>query len=333
MQRVLRVLGYGVLALIGLLGIGVGVLYVLPPRSRPPPAETIAATPARLARGEYLVKHVVNCFGCHSDHLLTFGFPYKQGTEGEGGLAFDEGDGVPGRVVAKNITPDRETGIGSWTDGEILRAMREGVDRHGRALFPIMPWQGFRSLSDEDARSVVAYLKTLKPIHKVIPERKLAFPANIMIKGLPAPLTGPTPEPDANDSVAYGRYLAAVAHCTACHTPRDEHGQPILGREFAGGNRMVGPWGTVVTANITPEAHTYIGTATREEFIGRFKSFEALDPTELSAAPGQNTIMPWWAFSGMSEHDLGAIYDFLRTVPPVRNEVNSFPEAQYQAER
>ena len=106
--------------------------------------------------------------------------PVKAGTEGQGGFPFDKKLGVPGLVQAQNITPDPETGLGHWTDGEVLRAMREGVDRKGVALFPMMPYEDFREMSDEDARAIVAYLRTLKPIRHAVAPRRLDFPVNLL---------------------------------------------------------------------------------------------------------------------------------------------------------
>jgi len=98
--------------------------------------------------------------------------------------------------------------------------------------------------------------------------------------------------------------------------------------DFAGGNEFRGPWGTNRSANLTPEAHTWMGRATREEFIGRFKAFVPLAEGASPVAPkGQNTVMQWLAFSGMTAEDLGAIYDYLKTVPAVRHAVVTFPDA------
>jgi hypothetical protein len=118
------------------------------------------------------------------------------------------------------------------------------------------------------------------------------------------------------------------AGCQECHTAHDNHGQLMAGREFAGGWEMLGPWGRVVTANISPHPDTYIARATKEEFIGRIKSFESLTGERSPIAPrGRNTIMPWLQYSGMTNEDLGAIYDYLKTLPPIQNKVESFPDA------
>jgi mono/diheme cytochrome c family protein len=307
----------------------VGWLAVRSPAQRPASTEKIEATPERLARGEYLVEHVTDCFGCHSDHHWDrFACPIKDGTKGQGGFPFDAKLGVPGLVQAQNITQDKEHGLGDWTDGEILRALREGVDRKGEALFPMMPYEGFHEMSDEDARSIVAFLRTVPAVNHPVAPRRLDFPVNLLFKFAPKPVTGPVNAPDAKDTVAYGKYLATIAGCAVCHTPRDGKGQPIAGAEYTGGWLMVGPWGRVVTANLTPDPDNYMGHASRDEFIGRFKSFETLDGANAPVAPpGKNTVMAWPMFSGMTREDLGAIYDYLKTLPPVKKKINSFPDA------
>jgi mono/diheme cytochrome c family protein len=205
--------------------------------------------------------------------------------------------------------------------------MREGVDRNGRELFPMMPYRGYAHLSDEDARSIVAYLRTLPPVHRSVPAKRIKFPLNLLLKSVPRPLDAPVPAVPSSDSVAYGKYLTTVGGCVGCHTTEDSRHRPIPGMEFAGGNEYRGPWGRNRSANLTPEEHTWMGHASREEFIARFKAFEPLAENTPLAPPGQNTVMGWLAYSGMTPEDLGAIYDYLKTVKPVLHEVVRFPDA------
>lgn len=311
-------------------GSGLAWFALRPPDMRPASTEKIEATPESLARGKYLMHHVADCLACHSDHHFDrFAVPMKAGTEGQGGFPFDSKLGVPGLVQAQNITQDPETGLGAWTDGEILRATREGVNRKGEALFPMMPYEYFRSMSDEDARSIVVYLRTMKPVPHAVAKRQLDFPVNLLIKFSPKPLTGPVSSPDPKDTVAYGKYLVTIGTCRDCHTPHDDKGQAIAGMDFSGGWEMPGPWGRVVTANITPDPDNYMGQASREEFIGRFKSFEGMDGENAPVAPpGRNTLMAWPRYAGMTPEDLGAIYDYLKTVKPIKKKVNPFPDAK-----
>ena len=330
MKTVWRVLGFLVLAVVVLVGAGIAFLALKKPAMRPPSTEKVEATPARLARGRYLANSVSDCLGCHSDFMGDrFGVPHRPGTEGQGGFPFDKKLGVPGFVQAQNITPDPENGLGNWTDGEIIRAVREGVDRNGEALFPMMPYESFRMMSDEDIRSIVVYLRTLKPIKHVIAKRQLDFPVSLLIKFTPKPVDGPMETPDpARDRLAYGKYVVTIAGCRICHTPHDDKGQLIADREYSGGWVMLGPWGRVVTANITPHPDAYMGKATREEFISRFKSFESMDGENAPVAPpGLNTVMGWPAYAQLTTEDLGAMYDYLKTVKPIANKVVTHPDA------
>lgn len=324
----MRVILWILLGVVALAGAALAWLALRSPDQRPPSAEKVEATPERLARGEYLTLHVTHCLGCHSDfHADRFAIPIKAGTEGQGGFLFDAKLDVPGQVQAQNITSDPETGLGGWTDGEILRATREGVDRKGDALFPMMPYEAYREMSDEDARAIVAYIRTLKPIHHAVTPKRLDFPVNLLVKFAPKPVTSPIATPAAGDGAAYGKYLATIAGCRNCHTPT-EKGKPIPGQEYTGGFVFLGPWGRVVSPNLTPDPENYMGQATRDEFIARFKSFESFtEENSPVAPPGRNTVMAWPAFAGMTNQDLGAIYDFLKTLPPVKKKIVAFPDA------
>lgn len=143
---------------------------------------------------------------------------------------------------------------------------------------------------------------------------------NMIVRLIPAK-SDPQPRPDGQDPVALGRYLVNAAACADCHTPRD-HGQPLEGMVFAGGNDFVLPDGSVSTsANLTPAPGTVLATHTREQFIARFRDY----PARKAVQPGGfNTIMPWTRYAGMTPEDLGAIYDYLKTVKPVERKVATF---------
>jgi hypothetical protein len=328
MKTFFKIVGGVVLVVVALIAIGVIWLMAKKPASRPPSADKVQVTPERLARGKYLVEHVSVCLDCHSDHLVKFSTPVKPGSEGQGGYIFDKNIGFPGVVAAQNITSDAEFGLGNWTDGEIIRAVREGVDKKGEALFPMMPYEHFRNMSDDDVKSVVVYLRTLKSIHSGVPAKHIDFPVNLMIKFAPKPVDGVVTSPDPHDSAAYGKYLTTIGGCYECHTPHDDHNALVADKPFAGGWEMKGPWGRNYTANLTP-AGAYMSHATKEEFLGRFKAFASMDANSAPDAPaGHNTVMPWIAFAGMTDNDLGAIYDYLKTVKPIENKVVTFPDAK-----
>jgi len=302
------------------LAAAVGSMRAARPALRPPSPERIEPTPARLERGRYLAVHVLSCFDCHSRRDWSrYGGP-TVGPPGAGGHCFTREDGFPGTICSPNITPDPETGIGRWSDGEILRALREGVDRDGNALYPRMPYLEYRYLSDEDARAVVAYLRSIPAVRNAVPETRVSFPASFFITRLPQPLNGPVAAPDPGDRIAYGRYLADVAGCRSCHTPVDRRQEPIPELAFSGGHEFKGPFGTVRASNLTPHA-TGMGSRTREEFIAMFKAFSNVAAVAAPIDPHANTVMPWFSLAGMSEADLGAIYDYLRTVRPIENQV------------
>lgn len=317
-------------ALLGLLAVivlvvGAAALYVgvVLPAKRPASTEKIEATPERLARGKYLTEHVGGCLHCHSGvDTGKWGLPAREGAVGAGaGFCWDATIGFAGKLCPSNITSDPETGLGRWTDGEILRALREGVRADGTALFPIMPYQSLSGLSDEDARAMVAYLRTLAPVKNPVPARMLEPPLNVIVKLMPKPLEGPVAAPDRQDKVAYGKYLVRIAGCEGCHTPVNERHEPLPGMAFAGGQEFKFPWGgSVRSSNLSPD-DTGIGAMTREGFISLFKAYADPAARAIEVDPKENTVMPWLVFSGMTEEDLGAIYDYLRTVPKVKNSV------------
>ncbi|MDP9193753.1 MAG: cytochrome C [Acidobacteriota bacterium] len=328
MKTFFKVVGIILLVVVALAAIGISWLALRKPAQRDAVAEKIEATPERIARGEYLAHHVSICTDCHSERTDQYALPFKPGREGVGGFIWDEKMDFPGTLPAANLTPDPETGLGKWTDGEILRAIREGVNREGKALFPIMPYSHLRHMSDEDAKSIVAYLRTIPPQRYEEPKKSLKVPMNFIEKFIPKPVEGTVTAPDRSDHLAYGKYMTTIALCSECHATKDDKNQPIAGREFAGGWEMVTPTFRVVPPNITPHPTTYMGQATKEEFIARFRSFANFTPANTPAAPkGKNTLMPWISYSGMTDEDLGAIYDYLKTLPPVEHKVNPFPDA------
>ncbi|MCP3956244.1 MAG: cytochrome c [bacterium] len=305
------------------LAITVGATYVgtYRPAQRPALELQVERTADRVERGRYLVENVTGCVQCHSDRDWTlYGGPAKKETWLGGGECATEEQGFPGVLCVPNLTPDDETGLGRWSDGEILRALREGVDRDGRALFPMMPYDDYRHLSDRDAAAIVAYLRTLEPVFNPRPETDIEFPVSFFIKTIPEPLAGPVEAPGPADTVRHGELLAKVAGCEFCHTPIDERHQPLPGMAFAGRPNPRGPFGTVHAPNLTPHA-TGMGSRSREEFIGIFKAFSSADNAAIEVEPQDNTPMPWADFAQMTEGDLGAIYDYLRTVAPVDNPV------------
>src|SRR5208337_2555681 len=196
MLKILKIVGFGVVGLIVALAfaitLAIGWEPFIGPRARPLTNRTVERTPERLARGRYLVENF-GCFECHGEHDWTkHDAPMIEGTRGAGYADFPLA-GLPGRVVPPNITPDPETGSGNWTDDMLARAIREGIGHDGRALFPMMPYEDFRDLSDEDVASIVVYLRSLPPARNPLPKTQIIFPVNYIIKNVPQPLTAPVP--------------------------------------------------------------------------------------------------------------------------------------------
>src|SRR5579863_4299383 len=215
-------------------GGALSFLYLHQPTQVAASSIKVSISPERIARGKFLFDHVAECGGCHSQRDFTrVGGPLVSGGSGRGNVLSDLVHGLPGVVVAPNLTPDPETGLGKWTDGEKIRAIRDGIDNTGRALFPMMPYPGFHNMSDDDVQAIVAYMDSLPPIKNSLHMMKLNFPVGLFIKFAPQP-TGQVPLPDKTDKVKYGGYLVAESGCGDCHTPI-EKGQPVAAKTLAGG--------------------------------------------------------------------------------------------------
>lgn len=278
-----------------------------------------------LQRGEYLANHVAGCMDCHSKRdFEKYSGPVIPGTEGGGGIVFDQKFGIPGVLHGKNITPDKETGIGNWTNEEILRAITQGISKNGDTLFPLMPYPSFNRMAKEDLQCIITYIKTLKPIKNKVPERQLMIPIATAYPGpvLQASVDGNV-RPAESDKVKYGEYLITMADCGTCHSPLTPHG-PDMKRRYAGGYTFETATYKVASANITPDTLTGIGKWGEEQFMAKFIPYR--DEKNYNVKPGKtNTIMPLSLYAGMKDDDLKAIYAYLRTVQPISNKVEKYP--------
>jgi mono/diheme cytochrome c family protein len=318
MKKIVNVFLWSLVALVVVLVAGITVTIgwrpFVGPRARPLTTRRFEPTAERLARGTYLVKHVTPCMECHAPHRWTeHDAPVEANLLGAGQEMPVKG--LPGHVVAPNLSPDPETGAGNWTDDQLARAIREGVGHDGRALFPLMPYQHYRSMSDEDVASIVVYLRSLAPVHRQQPATEIAVPVRYLIRSVPEPLSAPVPAPDLSTPAKRGAYLMTIAACGECHTPQDDHGQPIPGMEFAGGFVFEGPWGRVASANLTPDPSgiPYYDPALFTEVLR----------TGHVKARRINQIMPWHAFGGMTDEDIAAIFANLTTLKPVVHHVTN----------
>lgn len=278
-----------------------------------------------LERGSYLANNVAACMDCHSKRDFSkFSGPVIPGTEGGGGDLFDEKLGLPGKIYAKNITPDNETGIGTWTDEDIIKAVTQGISKKGDTLFPLMPYPHYNRMAKDDLLSIIAYLRTLKPIRNKITARQLMMPIAMAYPGpaLQASIDANVRPPES-DKVKYGEYLVNMADCGTCHSPLTPQG-PDLSRMYAGGYTFDLGTFKVVSANITPDS-TGILSWTEEQFLNKFTQYR--EEKSYNFNPGkENTIMPLSLHAHIKDQDLKAIYAYLRTIKPIVNKVEKYPK-------
>jgi cytochrome c553 len=275
------------------------------------------AGPQRLERGRYLVNAVMGCFGCHTDPDWSKpGAPAVAGREGSGHIWADQQ--MPW-LVAPNITPDKETGAGNWSDDMLARAIREGIGHDGRALFPVMPYPHYRFTSDEDLASVIVYLRSVPAIRNQLPRTTVLFPQKFLIQSLPQPITGQV-APDLSTPQNRGQYLVHMAACADCHTPQ-EKGQAIPGMDFAGGFILYEPKGAVASSNITP-APSGISYYSEGTFV------RSLREGKVGARP-VHASMPWIYFRNQTDEDLKSIFAFLQTLKPVKHQIDNAESPTY----
>ena len=268
-----------------------------------PFAQTQAGT--LLERGTYLMKGIVACGNCHTakggpmaQHELAGGFQMKEG---------------PIDAVTPNLTPDKETGIGNWTDAQLMVAIRDGKRPDGSLIGPPMPYDMYRGLSDRDTKAIIAYLRSLKPVKNATRKSVYQMP----LPPAYGPPVGSIPDVSRTDKVAYGAYLAGpLGHCMECHTPMTKPPfRDYKTKMGAGGFIFRGPWGESVAANITPDKETGLGNWTDAQIKAAITNGVRPDGTKLRPP------MAFEYYKNISEEDLGAIVAYLRSLKPIRNEV------------
>lgn len=259
-----------------------------------------------VARGQYLVEVLGACGNCHT----------PRAAQGEnlalhlgGGFRIAEAFGV---AIVPNITPDQETGLGTWTDEEIIRAIREGKGKDGRTLGPPMPYDMYRRISDTDAKAIVASLRTVPAVRHAVPRSQYTIP---LPESYGPPVTSVL-DPPQDDPITYGEYLAGpIAHCHTCHAAVSPDGRPDLTRLYAGGRAFHGPYGTSYGANLTPDRDTGIGSWTDEQIM---RAIHGVRPDGRTLLPP----MPWGYFAGkIAAADLKAILAYLRSLQPLVHQV------------
>lgn len=256
-----------------------------------------AQTP--LQRGAYLVNSIAACGSCHtpqdrdgsgsSDRPLAGGRELKQ----------------PGfTAYPPNITPDRATGIGLWTDAQIITAIRDGRRPDGSIIGPPMPVELYRQMSDRDVRAIVAYLRSIKPVRDTVPPSVYHMPLPRSYGPPVAHVAAVSPR----NPVAYGRYLATIGHCIECHTPMGRNGRRAYRTELGvGGVAFEGPWGVSVSADITPRGLAAFTDSQLKAIITR-----GVLPDGTKLKPP----MPFSYYAHIRRADLDALVAYLRSLPP-----------------
>lgn len=268
---------------------------------------------AVIATGRYLAYGPAHCAYCHTTAETAPALDRGEQPPLSGGFIFQI---PPGTFRTPNLTPDRETGIGAVSDGQLARMLRYGVRRDGRAAVPFM---NYHLLSDADIRALISFLRSQPPVSHRVPPHDLNFLGKVVMAFVMKPIgpsaTPPAVSPPAGTSVERGAYLVtAVAECADCHTERSMMDGHFTGARLAGGNPFAvegKPDQEVVPPNLTPDAKTgRIASWSEDQFLTRFRQGRLI--------PG--TPMPWNAFARMTDDDLRAIYRYLRTVTAVEHD-------------
>ena len=266
------------------------------------------ADEAAVARGAYLAA-AAGCDQCHTDKK-------------EGALAYAGGRRLAtefGVVTTPNITPDRATGIGGWSEADFVRAMRWGIAPDGSHYVSAFPFPYYARLTDGDLRDLKAYLDSLSPVPQPVLEAaaslalferaRAAVGAALKSLGVGASVTAPPIDPPGGPAVARGAYLAqTVGHCGACHTPRTWLGQPDGSRELAG---SAGGLQGAKAPNITPDEKTGIGGWSEADILSLLKDGQTPDNDFVGGAMAEivrNTAR-------LTDDDRRAIAAYLKSLP------------------
>jgi mono/diheme cytochrome c family protein len=260
-----------------------------------------------LERGSYLINGIVACGNCHTPQGPDGPLP---GMELAGGLVIAE---EAFTVRTPNITPDEETGIGKWTDAQIIAAIREGRRPDGRIIGPPMPIDLYRQMSDRDVRALVAYLRQVQPVRNPVPPSEYRIPLPTSY----GPPVGSVPDVPRADPLTYGAYLAGpLGHCIECHTLVIGGQADFRRRLGAGGNVFHGPWGTSVARNITPDRETGIGEWTDEQIRRAITRGISADGSPLKPPMG------FRYYANIADPDLKALIACLRSLTPLKAEIS-----------
>jgi mono/diheme cytochrome c family protein len=251
-----------------------------------------------LERGAYLVRGIAACGNCHTPKGPEGDIP---GMELAGMVYKDSEDKVIYQFP--NITPDPETGVGGWTDAQLVVAIRQGIRPDGSVMKGIMPFELYRSLSDSDVNAIVAYMRSVPAVRNEISRTKMGEPLSAEKAATELSVASVS----RDDSVAYGAYLAGpVGHCIECHTP-GSHGKVDYANNLGAGGRLFpGPWGESISMNITPAG------------LSRWTDDELKTMITRGKRPDGSPMLPpmgYGYYANISDSDLDAIIAYLRSLP------------------
>ena len=275
-------------------------------------SDAAAQTGEQIARGKYVFGAAAGC-GCHTVPKQPLN---------AGGRKYD---GPFGTVYSPNITPDPTTGIGKWTDEQIITATRAGRRPNGERLIPVHPYTVFNGMAEQDLKDVVAYLRSVPPVNRATPAKKISVPLFESVF-LPAWLatfaaveTQPRSAPTAG--VARGEYLTrAVSHCGECHTPRTMTMAVDNSRFLAGNPKGKGPEGSAVP-NVTPDRDTGIGSWSEEQIADYLESGNKPDG-DVSGGLMMEVIQGSSAgYKDLTKADRQAIAKYLKSIPAIKNRI------------
>lgn len=291
------------MALIVYLSIGLLLLIA---------SDAEAQTREQIARGKYVFGAAAGC-GCHT-------VP-KQALNA-GGRKYD---GPFGTVYSSNITPDPTTGIGKWTDEQIITATRAGRRPNGERLIPVHPYTVFNGMAEQDLKDVVVYLRSVPPVNRATPAKKISVPLFESVF-LPAWLATfaaieTPPKSAATSGVARGEYLTrAVSHCGECHTPRTMTMAVDNTRFLAGNPKGKGPEGSAVP-NITPDRETGLGSWSEEQITDYLETGNKPDGDVAGGLMMEVIQGSSAGYKDLTKADRQAIAKYLKSIPAIKNRI------------
>jgi len=325
-------LTFGAISVCALLALGCHGKYVRSVSDTP-----IERTPERLQRGSYLVNQVMLCPACHTSRANGDIHLDPERTDaylGGGNTYVDKGLGT---LWIPNITPDPETGLGGWKDDEIVRAIRDGVSADGHFLLPLMPYFSYQHLSDEDARAVVAYLRSIPAYKQPKPraDNKLGFMQKVLFKVVGVQMHKPAVDvvaPPPSNKLAYGHYLTRIGACTECHSLTEKGPRPETDPLYLAGSDQAfdeAGLGQIYARNLTPDPETGLGNYDASAIKQALRTGRRLDGKHM--APPMSVVIPH--LSGLTEEDMDALVAYLKSIPAARNKIrdrNLAPELRQQ---